>query len=187
MAAVSVNNIPNIFLGSSVNMGVKTQQLAGQHKFASTKIFAVQSADRLMSPYNILVQTNNPPSVLEFQFEQYMKIKARKVNEALETAVPLRNPVKIHEAMRYSLLAGGKRVRPILCLASCELVGGHESLAVPVACALEMIHTMSLIHDDLPCMDDDDLRRGAPTSHKVFGEATAVLTGMSDIVNRISN
>ncbi|KAH6799411.1 geranylgeranyl pyrophosphate synthase 1 [Perilla frutescens var. frutescens] len=106
-----------------------------------------------------------------------MATKANKINTALDDAVPLQNPFKIHQAMRYSLLAGGKRVRPILCLASCELAGGVEAAAVPMACALEMIHTMSLIHDDLPCMDDDDLRRGRPTCHKAFGEETAVLAG----------
>ncbi|CAI0451478.1 unnamed protein product [Linum tenue] len=79
--------------------------------------------------------------------------------------------------MRYSLLAGGKRVRPVLCLAACEMVGGDQSLALPMACATEMVHTMSLIHDDLPCMDDDDLRRGLPTSHKKYGEDTAILAG----------
>uniref|UniRef100_A0A7N2M5T9 Geranylgeranyl diphosphate synthase n=1 Tax=Quercus lobata TaxID=97700 RepID=A0A7N2M5T9_QUELO len=79
--------------------------------------------------------------------------------------------------MRYSLLAGGKRVRPMLCIAACEVVGGTESIAMPAACAVEMIHTMSLIHDDLPCMDNDDLRRGKPTNHKVFGEDVAVLAG----------
>ncbi|KAL3845108.1 hypothetical protein ACJIZ3_002511 [Penstemon smallii] len=108
-----------------------------------------------------------------------MKSKAKKVNKALDDAIPLQNPIKIHEAMRYSLLAGGKRVRPILCLAACELVGGDEAVAIPVACAIEMIHTMSLIHDDLPCMDNDDLRRGKPTSHKAFDEATAILAGDS--------
>ena len=117
----------------------------------------------------------NPLSA--FQFEEYMATKAKSVNKALDAAVPLQNPLKIHEAMRYSLLAGGKRVRPILCIASCELVGGDESLSIPVACAVEMIHTMSLIHDDLPCMDNDDLRRGKPTNHRVFGEETAVLAG----------
>jgi geranylgeranyl diphosphate synthase type II len=79
--------------------------------------------------------------------------------------------------MRYSLLAGGKRLRPILCLAACELAGGDSEQAMPTAVALEMIHTMSLIHDDLPAMDNDDLRRGRPTSHKVFGEANAILAG----------
>ncbi|KAM7515839.1 hypothetical protein LguiA_005422 [Lonicera macranthoides] len=116
-----------------------------------------------------------PPS--DFKFDEYMEQKAKLVNKALDEAIPLRNPVKIHEAMRYSLLAGGKRVRPILCIASCELVGGDEALSIPMACAVEMIHTMSLIHDDLPCMDNDDLRRGRPTSHKMYGEDTAVLAG----------
>ena len=79
--------------------------------------------------------------------------------------------------MRYSLLAGGKRLRPILCLAACELAGGDSELAMPTAVALEMIHTMSLIHDDLPAMDNDDLRRGRPTNHKVYGDAVAILAG----------
>ena len=113
----------------------------------------------------------------EFDFKAYMKGKAKSVEAALECCVPVRQPEKIHEAMRYSLLAGGKRIRPALCIASCELVGGVEAMAMPSACALEMIHTMSLIHDDLPCMDNDDLRRGKPTNHKVFGEFTAVLAG----------
>ncbi|KAL0702804.1 hypothetical protein Bca4012_058926 [Brassica carinata] len=114
---------------------------------------------------------------LSFDFMSYMIGKATSVNQALDSAVSLREPVKIHEAMRYSLLAGGKRVRPALCIAACELVGGEESVALPAACAVEMIHTMSLIHDDLPCMDNDDLRRGKPTNHKVFGEDVAVLAG----------
>ncbi len=79
--------------------------------------------------------------------------------------------------MRYSLLAGGKRLRPILCLAACELAGGDIEKAIPTAVALEMIHTMSLIHDDLPSMDNDDLRRGRPTNHKVYGDAVAILAG----------
>jgi geranylgeranyl diphosphate synthase type II len=79
--------------------------------------------------------------------------------------------------MRYSLLAGGKRLRPILCLAACELAGGSREQAMPTAVALEMVHTMSLIHDDLPAMDNDDLRRGRPTNHKVYGEANAILAG----------
>ncbi|AEE86705.1 Heterodimeric geranylgeranyl pyrophosphate synthase large subunit 1 [Arabidopsis thaliana] len=112
-----------------------------------------------------------------FDFMSYIITKAELVNKALDSAVPLREPLKIHEAMRYSLLAGGKRVRPVLCIAACELVGGEESTAMPAACAVEMIHTMSLIHDDLPCMDNDDLRRGKPTNHKVFGEDVAVLAG----------
>ncbi|KAJ8770776.1 hypothetical protein K2173_021423 [Erythroxylum novogranatense] len=112
-----------------------------------------------------------------FDFKSYMRQKANNVNQALNAAVSLRDPAKIHESMRYSLLAGGKRVRPVLCIAACELVGGTESMAMPAACAVEMIHTMSLIHDDLPCMDNDDLRRGQPTNHIVFGEDVAVLAG----------
>ncbi len=83
----------------------------------------------------------------------------------------------IYDAMNYSLMAGGKRIRPVLALETCRMCGGDVEQALPFACAVEMIHTYSLIHDDLPCMDDDDLRRGKPTNHKVFGEATAVLAG----------
>lgn len=106
-----------------------------------------------------------------------MRQKGNSVNRALEAAVPLRAPEALHEPMRYSLLAGGKRIRPLLCIAACELVGGDEGTAMPSACAAEMIHTMSLMHDDLPYMDDDDLRRGRPTAHKAFGEPPAVLAG----------
>ncbi len=86
-------------------------------------------------------------------------------------------PATLRKAMTYSLLAGGKRLRPILALAGCEAVGGQLAAALPLACALEMIHTYSLIHDDLPAMDNDDFRRGRPTNHKVFGEAIAILAG----------
>jgi geranylgeranyl diphosphate synthase type II len=86
-------------------------------------------------------------------------------------------PPRLVEAVSYSLFAGGKRLRPALALGACELVCGSDTPAIPAACALEMVHTYSLIHDDLPAMDDDDLRRGQPTSHKVFGEATAILAG----------
>ena len=84
---------------------------------------------------------------------------------------------RLQEAMRYSLLAGGKRVTSVLTLAFCEALGGQRQSALPLACALELVHTYSLIHDDLPCMDDDELRRGQPTCHTVYGEATAVLAG----------
>lgn len=83
----------------------------------------------------------------------------------------------IYDAMNYSLMAGGKRIRPVLTLETCRMCGGDVEAALPFACAVEMVHTYSLIHDDLPCMDDDDLRRGKPTNHKVYGEATAVLAG----------
>lgn len=90
---------------------------------------------------------------------------------------PKCDPPLIHEAMRYSLFAGGKRIRPILCLAACESVGGQRALALPFAAAIELIHSYSLVHDDLPAMDDDDYRRGKLSSHKMFGESTAILTG----------
>jgi geranylgeranyl pyrophosphate synthase len=98
---------------------------------------------------------------------------------ALEAALPDESawPATIHRAVRYSLLAGGKRIRPVLVLAAGEAIGGKRAALLPFACAVEMIHTYSLIHDDLPAMDDDDLRRGKPTSHKVFGEAVAILAG----------
>nr|BAC42571.1 putative geranylgeranyl pyrophosphate synthase GGPS3 [Arabidopsis thaliana] len=112
-----------------------------------------------------------------FDFKLYMIRKAESVNAALDVSVPLREPLTVQEAVRYSLLAGGKRVRPLLCIAVCELVGGDEATAMSAACAVEMIHTSSLIHDDLPCMDNADLRRGKPTNHKVYGEDMAVLAG----------
>ena len=98
---------------------------------------------------------------------------------ALDRALPPETawPATIHRAVRYSLFAGGKRIRPLLVLAAAEAVGGEAGDALPLACAVEMIHTYSLVHDDLPAMDDDDLRRGKPTSHKVFGEAIAILAG----------
>ena len=85
--------------------------------------------------------------------------------------------ITVYEAMKYSLMAGGKRLRPVLLLASCEFAGEECETAIPYACGIEFIHTYSLIHDDLPCMDDDDLRRGMPTNHKVYGEAMATLAG----------
>jgi geranylgeranyl diphosphate synthase, type II len=105
--------------------------------------------------------------------------KAERVHEALDeyTARMQGIPPLLKEAMRYSLLAGGKRLRPVLVLATVEALGGEETAALPFACAIEMIHTYSLIHDDLPSMDDDDYRRGKLTNHKVFGEAYAILAG----------
>lgn len=112
-----------------------------------------------------------------FSLASYLQERAAIVEEALDRSLPLGDPAKIYEAMRYSLLAGGKRLRPVLCLAACELTGGSIEMALPTACALEMIHTMSLIHDDLPAMDNDDYRRGKLTNHKVFGEDIAILAG----------
>jgi len=112
-----------------------------------------------------------------FDLSSYLKQRRIQVETALDCTLPLIYPEKIYESMRYSLLAGGKRLRPILCLATCELVGGTVEMAMPTACALEMIHTMSLIHDDLPAMDNDDYRRGKLTNHKIYGEDIAILAG----------
>jgi geranylgeranyl diphosphate synthase, type II len=112
-----------------------------------------------------------------FDLRHYLNQRREKVEFALNDSITVIYPEKIYEAMRYSLLAGGKRLRPILCLATCELIGGTLEMAMPTACALEMIHTMSLIHDDLPAMDDDDYRRGKLTNHKVFGDDIAILAG----------
>ncbi len=114
---------------------------------------------------------------LNFDLSSYLKDKQQLVEAALDRSLPITRPEKIYQAMRYSLLAGGKRLRPILCLSACELAGGTSEMALPTACALEMIHTMSLIHDDLPAMDDDDYRRGKLTNHKVYGEDIAILAG----------
>ena len=112
-----------------------------------------------------------------FDLNSYLKQQKALVEQALDCSLEVAKPEKIYEAMRYSLLAGGKRLRPILCLATCDLIGGTQEMAMPTACALEMIHTMSLIHDDLPAMDDDDFRRGKLTNHKVYGEDIAILAG----------
>jgi geranylgeranyl diphosphate synthase type II len=112
-----------------------------------------------------------------FDLETYLRDKQARVQGALERYLPLLYPEKLYESMRYSLLGGGKRLRPILCLATNALCGGEEAQAMPTACALEMVHTMSLIHDDLPAMDDDDYRRGRLTNHKVFGDDMAILAG----------
>jgi geranylgeranyl diphosphate synthase type II len=111
--------------------------------------------------------------------EALLRDKSARTEEALRALVAEWKdaPPRLVEAVSYSLFAGGKRLRPALALGACEMVCGTDDPALPVACALEMVHTYSLIHDDLPAMDDDDLRRGRPTSHKVFGEATAILAG----------
>ena len=110
---------------------------------------------------------------------QFLKDRSRQIDAALESLLPSvqQRPTSIHEAMRYSLFAGGKRLRPGLCLEAGRITGAHESEVLPVACAIEMIHTYSLVHDDLPALDNDDLRRGRPTVHKKFGEAIAILAG----------
>ncbi len=121
----------------------------------------------------------NPTPVPVVDLQSYLFHRGRLVDDALERCLPptTHHPAIIHEAMRYSVFAGGKRLRPILVLASVEACGGDPQRVIPVACAVELIHTYSLIHDDLPAMDDADTRRGRPTCHVVFGEAIAVLAG----------
>lgn len=164
-------NLPS--MGASNNGAINCHLNSGSlaYKKVSVPVRSTRTVAQLVT------EKERKGLAIEFDFNEYMRSKAEAVNKALDKAIPLEYPQKLHESMRYSLLAGGKRVRPALCIASCELVGGTEDLAMPTACAMEMIHTMSLIHDDLPCMDNDDFRRGKPTNHKVFGEDTAVLAG----------
>lgn len=119
----------------------------------------------------------SPSATLDFQ--QYWDLQRRRVDAALDRYLPAEDqpPETIHRAMRYSVFAGGKRIRPLLCLASAEAVADHAPGVEAAACALELVHTYSLIHDDLPALDNDDFRRGRPTCHKQFGEAMAILAG----------
>jgi geranylgeranyl diphosphate synthase type II len=113
----------------------------------------------------------------KFNLDKYLRDRKQEVESALDASIAITYPEKIYESMRYSLMAGGKRLRPILTLAACELLGGDRATAMPTACAMEMVHTMSLIHDDLPAMDNDDFRRGKLTNHKVYGDDIAILAG----------
>jgi len=116
---------------------------------------------------------------MSFDVGAYMKQRMAAVDAALDRFLPPESerPESLHKAMRYSVFAGGKRLRPVLVIAGAEAVGGSAERVMPTACAMELIHTYSLVHDDLPAMDNDDFRRGVPTNHKVFGEATAILAG----------
>ncbi|KAJ4706911.1 Geranylgeranyl pyrophosphate synthase [Melia azedarach] len=141
-----------------------------------TKPFLVQpftsTAERLM-----MNSQNNP--LPEFKIDEYRTIKANQINKALDEAVPMQHPTLLHEAMRYTLLAGVKRIFGTLCIASCELVGGNELVGMPMACAVEMLMTIGVMLDDLPCFDNDDFRRGKPASHKVFGEAITLVASQA--------
>ncbi|AGA31490.1 polyprenyl synthetase family protein [Singulisphaera acidiphila] len=139
-------------------------------------------------PRHRLAARNHLPMMTSRSIESsppasFIEEARRQVDEALRRYLPASEdagalcPPRLSEAMRYSVLGGGKRLRPILCLLAAEACGADPSAALPAACALELVHTYSLIHDDLPAMDDDDLRRGRPTCHKAFDEATAVLAG----------
>ncbi len=114
-----------------------------------------------------------------FELQHYLEKRREFIDQSLHAHLPAAHsrPTVLHEAMRYSVLAGGKRLRPILCLAAAEAAGGKAEAALLPALSIEVLHTYTLIHDDLPAMDDDDLRRGKPTCHKVYGEANAILAG----------
>jgi len=114
-----------------------------------------------------------------FDLTAFLESRTKLVNKALDTFLPRETarPATIHQAMRYSLFAGGKRMRPALTIGAAEACGGRLADALPAACAVECLHTYSLIHDDLPAMDNDDFRRGKPTNHKVYGEGIAILAG----------
>lgn len=114
-----------------------------------------------------------------FDLKRYLEESRKAVDDGLERMMPpeTTRPAILHQAMRYSVMAGGKRLRPILCMAACEATGGKPETALVAGLAIEILHTYTLVHDDLPCMDDDELRRGRPTSHIMFGEANALLAG----------
>src|SRR5213595_287409 len=137
----------------------------------------------LDTPHGIALSSNKNRAFgirfCEVSLKIYLVTRQKLIDRALDRYLPkaIRKPTTLHRAMRYSLFAGGKRLRPILCLAAAEACRGNIDDALPLACALECIHTYSLVHDDLPSMDNDDFRRGRPTCHKVFGDGIAVLAG----------
>lgn len=159
------------------------------HQFLSTPLFRERIASVKLPPESqepvfsqrvrksLSLVADVMDQSLADRWQQHLSL----INSALQEALPSSSlsPQRLNEAMSYSLLAGGKRLRPVLVLLTCEACGGTARDALPAACAIEMIHTYSLIHDDLPSMDNDDLRRGKPTNHKVFGEAMAILAGDS--------
>lgn len=143
---------------------------AGRPLFPRT-ISAIRCSASSSSPSLSTVAT-------QFDLKTYWATLINEINLKLDEAIPVKYPNQIYEAMRYSVLAmGAKRAPPVMCIASCELFGGNRLAAFPTACALEMVHAASLIHDDLPCMDDDPSRRGQPSNHTVFGVDMAILAG----------
>ncbi len=140
---------------------------------------ALRPKSSLKSRMSFAGKKGNRGSQSSVDFEIYLARRAAAVDRALRRFLPPSGakPATIHKALRYSAFAGGKRIRPALCLAAAEACGGLMRAALPLACAVECVHTYSLIHDDLPAMDNDDFRRGKPTNHKVFGEGIAILAG----------
>ncbi|KAG5247979.1 heterodimeric geranylgeranyl pyrophosphate synthase small [Salix suchowensis] len=131
-----------------------------------------------MSKTQCSLSVSSQSKTTQFDLKTYWTTLIGEINQELDRAVPIQYPDKIYEAMRYSVLAkGAKRSPPVMCVAACELFGGNRLAAFPTACALEMVHAASLIHDDLPCMDDDPSRRGQPSNHKIYGVDMAILAG----------
>lgn len=155
--------------------------IAGSNAFTPSSLIPQQKQHQQKVAFftTRLNQAATTSSTTEFNLDEYLMSKKGPIESALDASVVSRIPQtdKICESMSYSLMAGGKRIRPVLCIAACEMFGGNQEDAMPTAVALEMIHTMSLIHDDLPAMDDDDLRRGKPTNHVLYGEDVAILAG----------
>eukprot|EP00250_Pteridium_aquilinum_P013720 c21530_g1_i1 orf=146-1168(+) len=131
---------------------------------------------RKQARISMAMASNRAEEVL-FDLPTFLETKKMSIASALDHAIVVQRPVSIYESMRYSVFADSSRVCPLLCISACELVGGSQDMAMAMACALEMVHTASFIHDDLPCMDDDELRRGKAANHKVFGEDLAILAG----------
>lgn len=169
-------NLSSVRTQVGFRKSVEEQRIGGWMKCSLTRSRASLVFAQLVDGVSEVVETKQGVEV-PFDFKAFIGSKAKAVNIALDKAVPLQYPQAVTEAMRYSLLAGGKRIRPCLCIAACELVGGTEEAAMATACAIEMIHTMSLIHDDLPSVDNDDMRRGMPSCHKKFGENIALWAG----------
>lgn len=144
-----------------VSLALASLAIAGSNAFTPSSL--IQQKQQKVA----FTRVNQAATSTEFNLDEYLMSKKGPIESALDASVVSQIPQtdKICESMSYSLMAGGKRIRPVLCIAACEMFGGNQEDAMPTAVALEMIHTMSLIHDDLPAMDDDDLRRGKPTNH----------------------
>jgi geranylgeranyl diphosphate synthase type II len=182
------------FFGNAVELRIRNEKMmlvpfpecSGKFFEGAQPEFAMRNplAPEKAFPYNttrMALKVQSPKSKVQsrFDLEKFLVASTASVNAALDAFLPSEKtkPATMHKAMRYSLFAGGKRMRPALCLAAAAACGGRETEALPLACAVECIHTYSLVHDDLPAMDNDDYRRGKLTNHKVFGEGIAVLAG----------
>eukprot|EP01018_Ginkgo_biloba_P025555 Gb_39712 [translate_table: standard] len=184
VACSRFNGVPITLLGASDGqleyyMGLRGNLISGLLPTTTRSVISSSrsSTATFHAQLTVTDYDENQMRKIDFDLGKYMQSKADAVNDELQKAVSVGYPEKLEEAMRYSLLAGGKRIRPTLCIAACEIVGGTQHLAMSTACAVEMLHTMSLIHDDLPCIDNDDFRRGKPANHIVFGESMAVFAG----------